>query len=263
MSGLSILFIGDIIGRPGRRAVRENIDSLSRVEDFDLIIANAENGAGGFGLTGEVIEELLGYGVDVITTGNHVWDKKEGIDHIENNERVLRPLNYPPGNPGRGYGLFTGRSGLNYLVANLSGRVFMGNFDCPFRAADAMLENNKQRSKFTIVDFHAEATSEKEAMGYYLDGRVSGVIGTHTHVQTADECILPEGTGYITDAGMCGPLNSIIGMKKDHILRRFLSQMPVKFEVASGPVLFSGVVLELDDETGMCRSIRRVYEKSD
>ncbi len=262
MNGLNILFIGDIIGRPGRRAVRENIDKLRTVEDFDLIIVNAENGAGGFGLTAEVIDELLGYGVDVITTGNHVWDKKEIIGYIDSNDRVLRPLNYPPGNPGWGYGFFTGRSGSNYLVANLSGRVFMGNFDCPFRTVDAMLESNRHRSKFTIIDFHAEATSEKEAMGYYLDGRVSGVIGTHTHVQTADDCILPGGTGYITDVGMCGPINSIIGMKKEHILERFLSQMPVKFEVATGPVIFCGVVLTLDGETGMCRSIRRVYEKS-
>ncbi len=263
MSGLSILFIGDIVGRPGRRAARENIDKLSRVEDFDLIIANAENGAGGFGLTGEVIEELLGYGIDVITTGNHVWDKQDIIEYIENNDRVLRPLNYPPGNPGRGFGLFTGRSGFNYLVVNLSGRVFMGNYDCPFRAVDILLENIGGKCRFKIIDIHAEATSEKEAIGYYLDGRVSAVIGTHTHVQTGDEQILPEGTGYISDAGMCGPQNSIIGMKKEHILRRFLSQMPVKFEVATGPVLFSAVILEFDDNTGMCRKIRRVYEKSD
>lgn len=263
MSDLRVLFIGDIVGRPGRRAVRENIDNLSRSDDFDLIIANAENGAGGFGLTREVIEELLGYGVDVITTGNHIWDRKGIAESIDTIDRVLRPLNYPPDNPGSGYGLYTGRSGFNYFVANLSGRIFMGNFDCPFRSIDAVLETVRERIKFKIIDFHAEATSEKEAMGYYLDGRVTAVVGTHTHVQTADEVVLPGGTGYITDAGMCGPINSIIGMKKELILQRFISQMPVKFEVATGPVLFSGVVLEIDGNTGMCRTIRRVYEKSE
>lgn len=263
MNPMKVLFIGDIVGRPGRRALRDNIERLAREDDFDLVIANGENGAGGFGLTGEVIEEILGYGVDVITTGNHIWDKKDVIDFIEGNERVLRPLNYPPGNPGRGFGIYTGKSGLNYLVTNLSGRVFMGNYDCPFRSVDTLLGSFQENPIFKIVDIHAEATSEKEAMGFYLDGRVSAVIGTHTHVQTADEKILPGGTGYITDAGMCGPIHSVIGMKKEHILSRFLSLMPVKFEVATGPVLFSGVVLELHDETGMCNWIRRVYEIRD
>ncbi|RMG60365.1 MAG: TIGR00282 family metallophosphoesterase [Deltaproteobacteria bacterium] len=260
MSVVRVLFIGDIVGKPGRRAVRENLATLFQSEDFDLVIANGENAAGGFGLTNDVVEELFSLGVDVITTGNHVWDKKEGVALVGENERILRPFNFPPGTPGKGAGIYTGKSGYRYLVANFIGRVFMGNYDCPFRGADDMVTRMRDSADFAILDFHGEATSEKEAFGFYLDGRVSAVVGTHTHVQTADERILPGGTGYITDVGMCGPLNSVIGMKRELILQRFLLSMPVRFEVASGPVIFSAVVLSLDGETGLCRSVERIYD---
>ncbi len=259
MSSLRVLFIGDIVGRPGRRAVRENLARIFIEDDFDLVIGNGENAAGGFGITGDVIDELFDCGIDVITTGNHVWDKKEGIRHVESSKRILRPLNFPPGCPGRGFGIYPGKSGLKYLVINLSGRVFMGNYDCPFRAVDSLLFNGGVSSNFQIVDLHGEATSEKEAMGFYLDGRVSAVVGTHTHVQTADSRVLKEGTGYLSDVGMCGPLNGVIGMRREEILSRFLTQMPVRFEVATGPLLFSGVIIELDDTTGKCRDIQRIY----
>jgi len=262
MSTLRVLFIGDVVGRPGRRSVKDNLDRLAREDDYDLVIANGENCAGGFGLTGDVVEELFLAGVDVLTTGNHVWDKKEGISVVDTNEKILRPLNYPPGNPGKGAVLLTGKSGNMYLVVNLSGRVFMGNYDCPFRSVDRLLEDFKDPSIIKIVDIHGEATSEKEAMGFYLDGRVACVIGTHTHVQTADERVLPKGTGYITDAGMCGPVNSVIGMKKEIILERFLTQMPARFEVASGQNVFSAVSIDVETETGKCVHISRIYNIS-
>ncbi len=259
MSLVRVLFIGDIVGRPGRRAVRENLESLRGKEDFDLVIANGENAAGGFGLTPDVVDELFSFGLDVITTGNHVWDKKEGVKLVGENERVLRPYNFPPGTPGSGAGFFTGKSGFRYLVANFIGRIFMGNYDCPFRGAESLVSEEGKSADFTIIDFHGEATSEKEALGFFLDGKVSAVLGTHTHVQTADERVLPGGTGYITDVGMCGPINSVIGMKRELIVQKFLFGMPVKFEVASGPVVFSGVILTLDSRTGMCVEIKRIY----
>lgn len=262
MSTLRILFIGDIVGRPGRRAVKDNLNRLDGEDDFDLVIANGENCAGGFGLTREVVEELFSAGVNVLTTGNHVWDKKEGIDIIDSSDRVLRPLNYPPGNPGRGATLVPGRSGTMYLVANLSGRVFMGNYDCPFRSVDELLGDYRDPSIIKIVDVHAEATSEKEALGFHLDGRVSCVVGTHTHVQTADERVLPGGTGYITDAGMCGPLNSVIGMKKEIVLERFLTLMPSRFEVATGPVSFCAVMFDVEPSSGRCTGVSRVHHIS-
>ncbi len=263
MTLLRILFIGDIVGRPGRKSVKSAISRLNLEDDYDLVIANGENAAGGFGLTGEVVEEIFDAGVDVVTTGNHVWDKKEGIPHVENSERILRPLNYPPGCPGKGYGVYAGKSGHEYLVINLSGRVFMGNYDCPFRAVGGLLDEFKGAPLFKVVDIHAEATSEKEAMGWYLNGRVSAVVGTHTHVQTADNRILDGGTGYITDAGMCGPMNGVIGMRKEEILTRFLNQMPTRFEVASGPQKFCGVVITVDEDTGRCEEIRRIYQIND
>lgn len=248
-----ILVIGDIIGRPGRQAVREFLPDLREHYRLDMVIANAENAAGGFGLTSSIASELMDDGVNVITSGNHIWAQKEIIPHLDGELPILRPLNYPPGVPGRGY-LIRGQT----MVVNLIGRTFMGDVDCPFRAMDALLAELESVPPIIIVDFHAEATSEKIAMGWYLDGQVSAVIGTHTHVQTADERILPDHTAYITDVGMTGPIDSIIGTKKDLVIQKFLTQMPVRFEVAKGDVMLSAVVIDVDSATGRAVSIERL-----
>ncbi len=255
---MRILIIGDIVGRSGRKAVKEILHKIRQELKLDLVIANAENAAGGTGLTCEVAYDLFDYGIDVLTTGNHVWDKKEIVTFIDKEPRLLRPANYPPGVPGRGVGIYR-VNGNRVGVINLTGRIFMANLDCPFRLAEEIIENIYKETKIIFVDFHAEATSEKMALGWHLDGQVSAVIGTHTHVQTADERVLPRGTAFITDIGMTGPFNSVIGVKKELVLQRFITQMPVRFEVADGPYQFNAVVIEVNEETGRAESIKRIY----
>ncbi|MCL5966201.1 MAG: YmdB family metallophosphoesterase [Deltaproteobacteria bacterium] len=250
-----ILFLGDVVGRPGRKAVRDFLARLPGRRPVDLVVANAENAAGGVGVTEPVIRELFESGVDVLTGGNHVWDKKEGVPLLSREERLLRPANYPPGVDGRGWGVFKGRSGAPYAVVSLIGRVFMGTYDCPFRWMDEALPAIRREAMAILVDFHAEATSEKRAMAFHLDGRVSAIAGTHTHVQTVDAQLLPNGTGYITDAGMCGPARSAIGMDPDGVLRRFRLQVPVRFEVASGEPEAAGVFFDVDPSSGLCRAV--------
>jgi len=255
---LRLLVIGDVVGRPGRRAVKANVGGLKREFDLDLVIANGENAAGGNGITREVGQELFNSGVDVITMGNHVWSKKDSYDYINKEVRIVRPANYPPGAPGTGVNNFETRRKVKVAVINLSGRVFLPPLDCPFRKVDEILSRVKEEARTVVVDFHAEATSEKIAMGWYLDGRVSAVFGTHTHVQTADEQILPGGTAYITDLGMTGPRDSVIGVKKDLVIDKFISQLPVRFEVATGLFQFNGAVIDIDEETGEAKNIRRI-----
>jgi metallophosphoesterase (TIGR00282 family) len=255
---MKILFIGDIVGKPGRRAVKELLPGIVEENRIDFVIGNCENAAAGFGVTGEIVEELYGRHMDVLTSGNHIWDKKEILDTVEDDQTLLRPANYPPGVPGRGCAVVPTRGGIHVGVLNLAGRIFMQSLDCPFRTADRELEQLKKRARVIIVDMHAEATSEKIALGWYLDGRVTAVLGTHTHVQTADERILPGGTACITDAGMTGPFDSVIGIKKDSILQRFLLQMPNKFDIAKGDVRLQGVIVECDSASGRATAINRV-----
>jgi len=251
---LRILMIGDVIGKPGREAVRAVLPDLKREKSIDFVICNGENTAGGFGITADTATELLESGVDVLTSGNHIWDKKEIIPYMDEGLPLIRPANYPDA-PGRGH-----LSSRGVTVVNLMGRVFMGPLDCPFRAADALLDQLKEEgeSRVIIVDFHAEATSEKQAMGWYLDGRVSGVFGTHTHVGTVDARILPKGTAYLTDVGMTGPVDSVIGSDKDAVLERFLTSMPHRLPVAIGSCVLNAVLVDVDEETGNASSIERV-----
>jgi metallophosphoesterase (TIGR00282 family) len=254
---MRILFIGDIVGKTGRMAVKSLLPLIVNKYKVDLIIANGENAAGGFGITEKVASELFGYGIHILTSGNHIWDKKESIPYIGREGRIIRPLNYPPGVPGSGSIIFTVRE-KRVGVINLSGRVFMSNIDCPFRTGLSEIERLKKETDIIIIDFHAEATSEKVAFGYYVDGLVSAVIGTHTHVQTADEKILPKGTAYITDVGMTGPADSVIGIEKEQIIERFLLQMPMKFETARGGGILSAVVIEIEDDSGRATAIQRL-----
>ena len=248
---MKILFIGDIVGKPGRRAVRELLPVIVEENRIDFVIANCENAAAGFGVTGEVIEELYGDRIDVLTSGNHIWDKKEVMLFLEDYEPLLRPANYPEGAPGRGSVVVPTLDGIHVGVINLAGRVFMHPIDCPFRTADREIERMKKKARVIIVDMHAEATSEKIAMGWYLDGRVTAVLGTHTHVQTADDRILPGGTAYVTDVGMTGPFDSVIGIRKDAIIERFLLQIPNKFDVAKEDVRLQGVMIDINPEGGV------------
>ena len=250
---MRILMVGDVIGRPGRRAVRTLVPGLRQEYNVDLIIANSENAAGGLGLTKETAEELLDSGIDVLTSGNHIWDQKEILPALDGDLAILRPLNYPPGVPGRGY-LIKGEA----LVVNLVGRTFMGNFDCPFRTMDRLLEELTARPSVIIVDFHGEATSEKVALGWYLDGRVSALLGTHTHVGTIDARLLPKGTAFITDVGMTGPVDSVIGDDTDAVIRRFLTQLPRRLSVGKGCVILNSVLVEVEEDTGKARSISRI-----
>jgi metallophosphoesterase (TIGR00282 family) len=260
---LNILFIGDIFGRPGRTIVKDRLTELVRAHSVDLVIANCENAAAGFGITPSLAEELFDLGIDVMTTGNHVWDKREIIEYFQMADgnphsparRLLRPANFPANLPG--WGVYEGKkNGVAYAVINLQGRVFMGSADDPYRYADRLLEQIK--AKIVFVDFHAEATSEKVAFGWYLDGRASVVVGTHTHIPTADETILSKGTAYITDVGMTGPYDSVIGVKKELVIERFLSGMPARFEPATSDVRLCGVVVECDDQSGRARRIERI-----
>jgi metallophosphoesterase (TIGR00282 family) len=254
---MRIFFIGDIVGAPGRRAVEELLPRVVDRHLIDLVVANGENAAGGIGITPQVAEQLLNLGVDLLTSGNHIWKHKEILPYLDETDRLLRPANYPPDTPGRGWTVIETAIGEKAAVINLEGRVFMNPLECPFRTVDTILAALPPQVKITLVDMHAEATSEKLAMGWYLDGRVSVVIGTHTHVQTADERILPKGTGYITDAGMTGPINSVIGMKKEVILERFLSQRPQSFKVATQDIQLQGVVVHVHGD-GHCQEISRV-----
>lgn len=255
---MKILFIGDIIGKTGRTAVKALLPSAINQHSIDLVIANGENAAGGFGITEKAAAEIFSSGVHVITSGNHIWDKKEALPYLAKENRIIRPANYPAGVPGYGSVLYTLRNSLKVGVVNISGRVFMSNMDCPFRTGMAEIKRLQKETKFIIVDFHAEATSEKIAFGYYVDGKVSAVVGTHTHVQTADEKILEAGTAYITDVGMTGPAVSVIGVNKEQIIEKFLVQMPVKFETAKGSGILSAVVIDIDDNTGKSASIQRL-----
>ena len=255
---MNLLFVGDVVGRAGRQILAQRLPSLVDRYMVDLVVANAENAAAGYGLTQPVMKELYEAGADVLTSGNHIWDKKEIIEVLKKDKRLLRPHNYPQGLAGQGYGLYETAGGIPVAVINLEGRVFMKNLDCPFRSADQILDKIRDQAKIILVDFHAEATSEKQALGYYLAGRVSAVVGTHTHVQTADEKILSGGTGYLTDVGMSGAQDAIIGNQKDAALQRFLTQMPVKLEVAKKDPLLCAVLLTLDEESGRCTSIQRL-----
>lgn len=255
---MKILFIGDIVGRPGRQVVREALPRLIDQHMIDLVIANGENAAAGFGLTPDVVSELFSLGIDVLTTGNHVWDKRDGLVCLEQEPALLRPANYPAEAPGHGSGVFKTPAGLSVAVVNLEGRVFMGNLDCPFRKADAILEELGSDQKIVFVDFHAEATSEKGALSAYLDGRVSAVVGTHTHVQTADERVLPGGTAFISDVGMSGARDSVIGIRKELSIQRFMTQMPVRYEIAKKDPVLCAVVVSIDESTGKATGIERV-----
>lgn len=253
---IGILFIGDVIGRPGRNVLKKFLPDLTKTFAPSLIIANGENAAGGVGITEEIGKDLFTL-LDILTSGNHVWDKKEALPYLEKEPRLLRPANYPPQNPGKGMIVTTDMEGRKIGVLNLQGRVFMEAIDCPFRAADAELEKLHGETPVVIVDFHAEATSEKQAMGWHLAGRVSAVIGTHTHVPTADERILPGGTAYITDVGMAGGWNSVIGIRREQALQKFLTCRPQRFEPEKDSLFLSAVFIEIDADTGKALSIRR------
>jgi metallophosphoesterase (TIGR00282 family) len=248
-----LLVIGDIVGKPGREIVRELVPDWRKQYGLDLVIANAENAAGGFGVTPNTADELLSVGVDVLTSGNHIWAQKEIIPYLDGDVPIIRPLNYPTGVPGRGY-LVKGKT----MVVNLIGRTFMSNYDCPFRAMDKLLAELKKKPPVIIVDFHAEATSEKVALGRYLDGRVSAVLGTHTHVGTIDAQILPGGTAYVTDIGMTGPTNSVIGDDAEAVIQRFLTMMPHHLSVGKGKPVLNAIMVKVDDDSGRATSIERV-----
>ncbi|MFL6439553.1 MAG: TIGR00282 family metallophosphoesterase [Terriglobales bacterium] len=260
---MQILFIGDVFGSPGRKIVREHVHHLVETNKVELLVVNVENAAGGFGVTPAICDEFFELGADVLTTGNHVWDKKEINDYLASGmkngssaRRVLRPANYPATAPGSGHYEGLTRSGVPYAVINLQGRVFMVHNDCPFRTADRLLEQTK--AKVILVDMHAEATSEKVAMGWYLDGRVTAMLGTHTHIPTADTRVLPNGTAYQTDIGMSGPYDSVIGVEKEQVLARFLTSMPNRFDAARGDVRLNGALIDCDAETGKSNSIQRI-----
>ena len=251
-----VLFLGDIIGQQGRRAVQRFLPQLVKKFAPAIVIANGENAAGGVGITEEIGRDLF-LQIDVLTSGNHIWDKKEALPYLEREPRLLRPANYPAGNPGRGSYIYQDGGGVKIAVLNLQGRVFMEAIDCPFRRADAEVETLGRETSIIIIDFHAEATSEKQALGWYLDGRVSAVIGTHTHVPTADEKVLPGGTAYVTDAGMCGGYHSVIGIRREQALQRFLTGRPQRFEPSKEGLALSWVFIEVDAKTGRAQSIKR------
>jgi hypothetical protein len=249
--------IGDVVGRIGRKVLSSLLPNLKKERNVDFVVANGENAAGGFGLTQKIARELFSYGIDVLTSGNHVWKRKEIYQLLEEDGRVLRPLNYPVGVPGQGYTILEGESG-RLAVINLCGRVFLANINCPFRTIMEEIEGIRSKARCIFVDMHAEVTSEKVAMGYFLDGKVSAVIGTHTHIQTADEGLLPGGTAYLTDVGMTGPMDGVIGIKRDIILKRFLTSIPLRLDVAKGRGIFSAVLVNIDHQTGQALEIERL-----
>jgi 2',3'-cyclic-nucleotide 2'-phosphodiesterase len=258
-----ILFIGDIVGSPGRRIVHDRLADILIQRGVDLAIANGENAASGFGITPKITEDLLGTGIAVLTGGNHIWDRKEILEYFPHESRLLRPANFPNGSPGSGLFVGTAANGVGYAVLNLQGRTFMTPLDDPFRAAERELAQVPSTVKVIVVDMHAEATSEKQAMGWFLDGKVSAVIGTHTHVVTADARVLPGGTAYITDVGMTGPHDSVIGMEKEGIIRRFLDALPARFSVAEGDIQMNTVLIEVDPSSGRAQSIERMMFRLD
>jgi metallophosphoesterase (TIGR00282 family) len=258
---MKVLFIGDIVGEAGRKALRRGLPNLTERLKIDFVIANVENAAGGFGITQDIGEEILSLGVDVLTSGNHIWDKKEAVSYIAEEQKLLRPANYPEDVPGQGSIVIKTHRGEKIAVLNISGRVFMNQADNPFKVSKREILKLKKHTNIIIVDFHAEATSEKSAFGWFLDGEATAVVGTHTHVQTADETILPKGTAFITDVGMTGPINSVIGIKKEIILRKFLTYMPARFETAKGKSLLSAVVIDIDTKSGNAKKIERLQLK--
>jgi len=258
---MKILFIGDIVGNPGREAVKKLLPGLIKEYHLDFVAVNAENAAGGSGITRRVADELFDCGVDALTSGDHIWKKKDIFDFIDKDPRILRPVNFPCGAPGNGCGVFNAKNGAKVGVINVNGRVFMEALECPFRSAEKAAQELSGQTKVIIVDIHAEATSEKIALGWYLDGAVSAIIGTHTHIQTADERILPKGTAYLTDAGMAGPMDSVIGRKIEDVLQRFLTCIPRGFEVATDNIQLQGAVVDVDEKTGKANSIIRIQRK--
>jgi 2',3'-cyclic-nucleotide 2'-phosphodiesterase len=255
---MNVLLIGDITGSPGRKILKQDLKGIQRKESIEFTIANAENAAGGSGVTESVAQELFSCGIDVLTSGDHIWKKRETVDYIAKEKRLLRPANYPASSPGYGSNIFIAKNGQKIGVVNLIGRVFMQAVECPFQKARECVENLRKQTNIIFVDIHAEATSEKVAMGWFLDGLVSCVYGTHTHIQTADERLLHRHTAYITDIGMTGPMDSVIGRKKEQILERFLTQMPVKFEMAEDDVRIHGAIVQIEDKTGHALSIKRI-----
>jgi hypothetical protein len=255
---IRILFIGDIVGASGRRAVKTVLPELKRKYAPDFIVANGENAAGGRGITAQIAKELYDQGVHGITMGNHTWDNKEIFNFIDEEERMVRPANYPPGTPGKGAAVLRNAAGKELAIVNLMGRTILPPLDCPFQAADAIVDKLKKKVNFVLVDFHAEATSEKIAMGWHLDGRASAVVGTHTHVQTHDERVLPQGTAYVTDVGMTGARDGVLGMEREAVLQRFRTQLPVRFTADEGKWQLHAVVIDLDDGTGLARRIELV-----
>jgi metallophosphoesterase (TIGR00282 family) len=259
---MNILCIGDIVGKPGRDAIASLVPKLIEEHDLELVIANAENSAGGAGIIPKIAQELFSYGCDVLTTGDHIWDKKDVLDYLDQTPALLRPANFPSDTPGHGFFVTETKKGKKIGVINLLGRVFIRyNTHCPFETLTKVLKEVYRQTRIVVVDFHAEATSEKIAFGHFSDGKVSAVFGTHTHVQTADEKILPLGTGYLTDVGMTGPFDSVIGQKKENIIERFLTTIPSKFEVATDEVALSGVVFTIDDKTGLTTKILRIQRR--
>lgn len=255
---MKVLLIADLMGKPGRWAVSQILPDLKKEKQIDFVIANVENAAGGFGLTKEIASKIYSYGVNVLTSGNHIWDRKEIYEYLDKDPNLLRPANYPPKAPGKGSVVYQLKNGTKIGVLNLQGRVYIKEIDCPFRVADQEVQKLKEETNLIIVDMHAEATSEKMALGWYLDGKVSAVIGTHTHVQTVDETILPGGTAYITDAGMSGAHDSVIGIIKEDAITRFLTQIPNRFRIAKEDVRFCGVLVEIDSDTGKATKIERI-----
>lgn len=257
---MKILFVGDIFGQPGKYAASKYIPEFIRDMGVDLCVANGENAAGGFGLTDNIAGKFFSYGVDVITSGNHIFDRQEIHDVLLSSHTILRPANYPKGVPGRGYTFVKARNGMKVGVINLQGRIFMQPIDSPFSVADDILERMMSETRIILVDFHAEATSEKAALAYYLDGRVTGVVGTHTHVQTADERILPRGTAFITDVGMTGPHDSIIGVRIEQSMQRIIKQLPTRFSPSETGIKFAAVLIQVNDSTGKALAIERIFE---
>jgi len=260
---MKLLFIGDVVGRPGRQALARKLPEIRELNQIDFTVVNGENAASGFGVTKSVLIDLYAAGADCVTTGNHVWAQKEVESFIDNEVRLLRPDNYPPGVPGRGTQVYETATGISVAIANLLGRVFMAPLECPFAWVDEVLPKLREQADVVLIDFHAEATSEKQAFARSCDGQASAVIGTHTHVQTADERILPGGTAFMSDAGMTGPIESIIGTEIEPILRRFRTQLPTRFKVAKGVVDVCGAIIEIDEATGRARGIERLRERLD